>query len=262
MLVPEEETISIDEVEAEVVEETTTAVDNKPKGVAVPKKELFTADFKVGDIVRIKEGLHTGEEGKVQDMDYSKGVAFISIEMFWTEDLKMAFTELKHPLIVDKLTRMRKIETSSKDFRENLNEIAQLMVYEIFRDLELEPIELQPLLQKQQGMLDGIQRLIPTAKVAHIGLFRDEETLEIHQYYAKQTEDIANSHVIIVDPMLATGVAVQPGIDKVLKEHPDVEIYSASLDKELQKNGYISPGLGDAGIESSERNNINTGISF
>lgn len=200
----------------------------------------------------------------------------------------MAFTELKHPLIIDKLSRMRKKDTSSKDFRENLNEIAQLMVYEIFRDLELEPIEIEtpmtktigytidkpivlvPILRAGIGMLDGIQKLIPTAKIAHIGLYRDEETLEIHQYFAKKTEDINKSYVIIVDPMLATGgsaikaidivktwgvknikfvclVAVEPGISNVLKKHPDVEIYAASKDEKLSDKGYIIPGLGDAG---------------
>ncbi|PPE04883.1 uracil phosphoribosyltransferase [Entomoplasma ellychniae] len=200
----------------------------------------------------------------------------------------MAFTELKHPLIIDKLTRMRKIETSSKDFRQNLNEIAQLMVYEIFRDIKLVPIQIQtpmvettgytvdkpivlvPILRAGIGMLDGIQTLIPTAKVAHIGLYRDEETLEIHQYFAKKTENIQDSYVIIVDPMLATGgsaikaidivkswgvkeikfvclVAVEYGIDRVLEKHADVEIYAASKDKELNEKGYIVPGLGDAG---------------
>ncbi|ASZ08867.1 uracil phosphoribosyltransferase [Mesoplasma chauliocola] len=200
----------------------------------------------------------------------------------------MAFTEIKHPLIIDKLSRMRRIETSSKDFRENLNEIAQLMVYETFRDLELTPIEIEtpmtktigytidkpivlvPILRAGIGMLDGIQKLIPTSRVAHIGLYRDEETLEIHQYFAKKTESIAESYVIIVDPMLATGgsaikaidivkewgvkhikfvclVAVEPGITNVLTKHPDVEIYAASKDEKLNENGYIIPGLGDAG---------------
>ncbi|SYV94955.1 uracil phosphoribosyltransferase, partial [Mycoplasma putrefaciens] len=147
----------------------------------------------------------------------------------------MAFTEIKHPLIIDKLTRMRKVETSSKDFRENLNEIAQLMVYEIFRDLKLTAIEIEtpikkttgytidhpivlvPILRAGIGMLDGIQTLIPTARVAHIGLYRDEETLEIHQYFAKTTKDIQNSYVIVVDPMLATGGSACKAID-IVKE--------------------------------------------
>ncbi|ADR23954.1 uracil phosphoribosyltransferase [Mycoplasma leachii PG50] len=200
----------------------------------------------------------------------------------------MAFTEIKHPLIIDKLTRMRKTETSSKDFRENLSEIAQLMVYEIFRDLKLEsvdietpvakttgytinqPVVLVPILRAGIGMLDGIQKLIPTARIAHIGLYRDEETLEIHQYFAKTTKDIDKSYVIVVDPMLATGgsackaidivkqwgakeikfvclVAVEPGIKRLQEQHPDVEIYAASKDEKLNEKGYIVPGLGDAG---------------
>ncbi|WP_434328728.1 uracil phosphoribosyltransferase [Mycoplasma capricolum subsp. capricolum] len=200
----------------------------------------------------------------------------------------MAFTEIKHPLIIDKLTRMRKTETSSKDFRENLSEIAQLMVYEIFRDLKLEsvyietpvskttgytinqPVVLVPILRAGIGMLDGIQKLIPTARIAHIGLYRDEETLETHQYFAKTTKDIDKSYVIVVDPMLATGgsackaidivkqwgakeikfvclVAVEPGIKRLQEQHPDVEIYAASKDEKLNEKGYIVPGLGDAG---------------
>ncbi|AJM71627.1 MULTISPECIES: uracil phosphoribosyltransferase [Mycoplasma] len=200
----------------------------------------------------------------------------------------MAFTELKHPLIIDKLTRMRRKETSSKDFRENLNEIAQLMVYEIFRDLQLQEIEIETPIQKTKGytidqpivlvpilragigMLDGIQALIPTARIAHVGLYRDEETLEIHQYFAKTTKDIDKSYVIVVDPMLATGgsackaidivkewgaknikfvclVAVENGIQKIQQQHPDVEIYAASKDEYLNEKGYIVPGLGDAG---------------
>lgn len=138
----------------------------------------------------------------------------------------MAFTEIKHPLIVDKLTRMRRKDTSSKDFRENLNEIGGLMVYEVFRDLPLTPGEIEtpvtkttgytvdqsvvlvPIIRAGLGMTAGIQQLIPTAKVAHIGLYRDEETLEPVQYFAKPTADIASSYVLVVDPMLATGGSV------------------------------------------------------
>ncbi|AUF83867.1 uracil phosphoribosyltransferase [Mesoplasma syrphidae] len=200
----------------------------------------------------------------------------------------MPFTELKHPLIIDKLTRMRKQDTSSKDFRENLNEIAQLMVYEICRDIPLtkieietpiqktvgytieQPIVLVPILRAGIGMLDGIQKLIPTARIAHIGLYRDEETLEIHQYFAKTTTDIENSYTLIVDPMLATGgsaikaidivkqwgaknikfvclVAVPEGLKKLAHRHPEVEVYAACLDEKLNEKGYIVPGLGDAG---------------
>jgi uracil phosphoribosyltransferase len=147
----------------------------------------------------------------------------------------MSFTELKHPLIIDKLTRMRKHDTSSKDFRENLNEIAQLMVYEICRDIPLteiqietpiqktkgytieQPIILVPILRAGIGMLDGIQKLIPTARIAHVGLYRDEETLEIHQYFAKTTKDIEDSYTLIVDPMLATGGSAIKAIN-IVKE--------------------------------------------
>ncbi|WP_338985188.1 uracil phosphoribosyltransferase [Spiroplasma endosymbiont of Diplazon laetatorius] len=200
----------------------------------------------------------------------------------------MAFTIIKHPLILDKLTRMRKEETSSKDFRENLNEIGQLMVYEIFRDVPLQeidiktpvvetkgytvdvPVVLVPIIRAGLGMTEGIQRLVPTSRIAHIGLYRDEETLEPVQYFAKTTKDIESSYVIVVDPMLATGgsaskaieiakswgatqikfvclVAVQEGVDRIVKDHPDVDIYTASLDPILNDHGYIVPGLGDAG---------------
>ncbi|AHI52394.1 uracil phosphoribosyltransferase [Spiroplasma culicicola] len=200
----------------------------------------------------------------------------------------MAFTVIKHPLILDKLTRMRKTETSSKDFRENLNEIGQLMAYEVFRDVPLKEIEIEtpvtkttgytvdipvvliPIIRAGLGMTEGIQRLVPTSRIAHIGLYRNEETLTPVQYFAKKTEDIDKSYVLVVDPMLATGgsaakaieiakgwgaknikfvclVAVQEGVDKILSEHPDVEIYTASLDPILNNDGYIVPGLGDAG---------------
>ncbi|QEH61266.1 uracil phosphoribosyltransferase [Spiroplasma chinense] len=200
----------------------------------------------------------------------------------------MGLNIINHPLILDKLTRMRKIETSSKDFRENLNEIGQLMAYEIFRDVPLKeidietpvtktkgytvdlPVVLVPIIRAGLGMTEGIQRLVPTSRIAHIGLYRNEETLEPVQYYAKQTEDMDKSYVLVVDPMLATGgsaakaieiakewgaknikfvclVAVQEGVDKILASHPEIEIYTASLDPVLNEKGYISPGLGDAG---------------
>lgn len=200
----------------------------------------------------------------------------------------MAFIEIKHPLILDKLTRMRRKDTSSKDFRENLDEIAELMVYDIARDLKVEPVEIEtpvmkttgytinqpvvlvPIIRAGLGMVSGIQKLIPTSKVAHIGLYRDEETLEPVQYFAKTTNDIENSYVLIVDPMLATGgsaikaidivkqwgakeikfvclVASPEGVKAMQKAYPDIDIYAASLDDRLNKNGYIEPGLGDAG---------------
>ncbi|AKU79289.1 uracil phosphoribosyltransferase [Spiroplasma turonicum] len=200
----------------------------------------------------------------------------------------MSFNIIKHPLIIDKLTRMRKVETSSKDFRENLNEIGQLMVYEIFRDVPVKeidintpviktkgytidiPVVLIPIIRAGLGMTEGIQRLVPTARIAHIGLYRNEETLEPVQYYAKKTKNIDKSYVIVVDPMLATGgsaskaieiakswgakqikfvclVSVQEGVDKLQREHPDVDVYTASLDPVLNDDGFIVPGLGDAG---------------
>lgn len=200
----------------------------------------------------------------------------------------MAFTELKHPLILDKLTRMRKKETSSKDFRENLNEIAKLMVYEITRDIPLIDIEIEtplikttgytidtpvvivPILRAGLGMDEGVRNLIPTAKIAHIGLYRDEKSFKPKEYYAKHPSNIKQSYVIVVDPMLATGgsanvalnivkkwgakrikfvslVAAPEGVEFLQKNHPDVEIYTASLDNCLNESGYIIPGLGDAG---------------
>ncbi|WP_339022832.1 uracil phosphoribosyltransferase [Spiroplasma endosymbiont of Crioceris asparagi] len=196
---------------------------------------------------------------------------------------------LNHPLIMDKLTRMRKTETSSKDFRENLNEIGMLMVYEIFRDIKCSeiiidtpttkktkgftldtPVVLVPIIRAGLGMVDGIQKILPTSKIAHIGLYRDEETLKPVEYYSKVPKEISNSYVIVVDPMLATGgsavkaidiikakgakdikfvglVGVEQGINLLQSKHPDVEIYLASKDNKLNEKGYIEPGLGDAG---------------
>ncbi len=195
---------------------------------------------------------------------------------------------LNHPLITHKLTTMRKIETGTKDFRQYLDEIASLMAYEITKDLPLRPVNIEtpmgktvgyemaqdvvlvPILRAGLGMVDGIQNMIPTAKVGHIGLYRDEDTLEPHQYYAKFPKNISQSIVLILDPMLATGgsakaaidmvkktgatniklinlVGVQEGIDVIEKAHPDVDIYLAAKDEKLNEIGYIVPGLGDAG---------------
>lgn len=195
---------------------------------------------------------------------------------------------LDHPMIKHKLTTMRKIETGTKDFRQNLDEIASLMAYEITKDFPTRPVEIEtpmgkcvgqeldrevvlvPILRAGLGMVNGIQQLIPTAKVGHVGLYRDEETLEPHEYYAKFPKNIADSIVLILDPMLATGgsakaaidfvkktgatqiklvnlVGVQEGIDLVEKYHPDVDIYLAAKDEKLNEIGYIVPGLGDAG---------------
>ena len=195
---------------------------------------------------------------------------------------------IDHPVIKHKLTIMRKTTTGTKDFRQNLDEIGSLMTYEITknfptRDVKIttpmgetigkeldKDVVLVPILRAGLGMVSGIQLLIPTAKVGHVGLYRDEETLEPHFYYAKFPPNIANSTVLVVDPMLATGgsataaidyvkktgatdiklvclVGVQEGIDAVEKAHPDVDIYLAAKDEYLNEIGYIVPGLGDAG---------------
>ncbi len=195
---------------------------------------------------------------------------------------------IKHPLITHKLTQMRKAETGTKDFRQNLDEIAGLMAYEITRDLPLKPVRvttpvapcdtyelakpiiLVPILRAGLGMVNGICTLIPTAKVAHIGLYRDEQTLRPHTYFEKYPKNIKDATVIIVDPMLATGgsaiaaidmvkkqgaqdirlanlVAAPEGVQAVEEAHPDVDIYLAALDDHLDAHGYIVPGLGDCG---------------
>ncbi|WP_276886855.1 uracil phosphoribosyltransferase [Allobaculum stercoricanis] len=197
-------------------------------------------------------------------------------------------TVFNHPLISHKLTIMRDKNTSTKDFRDNLDEIGSLMVYEVTRDLPLVDVEVEtpmckmtgaklakdvivvPILRAGLGMTAGIMNLIPTAKVAHVGLFRDEETLEPHTYFEKYPKNIADAYVVVVDPMLATGgssvaaidmvkkqgakniklvclVGAQEGVDNVEKHHPDVDIYLAALDDHLSETGYIVPGLGDAG---------------
>lgn len=196
---------------------------------------------------------------------------------------------LDHPLLQHKLSILRDENTGVKDFREVVGEIATLMCYEATRDLPLQPVEVQtpvakavvkqiagkklaivPVLRAGLGMVDGILTLIPSAKVGHIGLFRDPETLDPVKYYCKMPTDIAEREVIILDPMLATGgsaaaaitfvkeygvkqiklmniLAAPEGIARVRKEHPDVEIYVAAVDKCLNDHGYIVPGLGDAG---------------
>ena len=193
-----------------------------------------------------------------------------------------------HPLIKHKLTIMRKKETGTKDFRQNLDEIGGLMVYEVTRDLPLNEIPIEtplcqtigyemakdvvivPILRAGLGVVNGIQNLIPTARIAHIGMYRDEETLEPHPYFEKYPSNMDEAAVIIVDPMLATGGSSVAAIDMVKKQgatsiklvclvgapegvkvveeaHPDVDIYLASLDDHLNEKGYIVPGLGDAG---------------
>lgn len=197
-------------------------------------------------------------------------------------------TVFDHPLIKHKLTIMRKKETGTKDFRQNLDEIGGLMVYEVTRDLPLNEIPIEtplcqtigyemakdvvivPILRAGLGVVNGIQNLIPTARIAHIGMYRDEETLEPHPYFEKYPSNMDEAAVIIVDPMLATGGSSVAAIDMVKKQgatsiklvclvgapegvkvveeaHPDVDIYLASLDDHLNERGYIVPGLGDAG---------------
>ncbi|EQK40823.1 MULTISPECIES: uracil phosphoribosyltransferase [Paraclostridium] len=194
-----------------------------------------------------------------------------------------------HPLIQHKLTLMRDKNTGSKDFRELLTEITMLMGYEITRELPLEEIEIEtpvvktkakviagkklgivPILRAGLGMVDGLVNLVPAAKVGHVGLYRDPETLQPVEYYSKFPQDIQEREMIVVDPMLATGgsavaaidvlkrdgaktiklvnlVASPEGIEEVHKYHPDVDIYVANIDEKLNDHGYIVPGLGDAG---------------
>ena len=194
-----------------------------------------------------------------------------------------------HPLIINKISKMRDVNTGSKEFREYVNEIAMLMGYEVTRNLPLENVKIQtplavadakviggkklaivPILRAGLGMVDGMLSLMPNVKVGHIGLYRDHETLQPVEYYCKLPEDISSRDVIIVDPMLATGVssdaaigfikergvknikfvcivAAPEGIKTIAEAHPDVEIYCGTVDECLNKNGYIMPGLGDAG---------------
>lgn len=195
---------------------------------------------------------------------------------------------LNHPLITHKLTQMRKASTGTKDFRENLDEIAGLMAYEITRDLPTQSIQivtpvapcvteelakeivLVPILRAGLGMVNGIRSLVPTAKIGHIGLYRDEKTLEPHEYFAKFPSNMPEAVVMVLDPMLATGgsasaaitmlkkrnakliklvclVGAPEGVARIQKDHPDVDIYLAALDEKLNEHGYIVPGLGDAG---------------
>jgi uracil phosphoribosyltransferase len=195
---------------------------------------------------------------------------------------------LKHPLITHKLTLLRRKETSTKDFRETLEEIAGLMAYEITRDLPVRDITIEtplgkcntqelamdvvlvPVLRAGLGMVDGISNLIPTARVGHIGMYRDHITLEPMTYYSKFPDNINNAIVMVLDPMLATGgsstaaiqvlkdhgakiiklvcvVGAPEGVERIIKDHPDVQIYLACMDKNLNSQGYIVPGLGDAG---------------
>ena len=208
----------------------------------------------------------------------------------WERNFHMStFHLVDHPLIQHKLTIMRDKHTSTKAFRELLNEISMLMGYEVTRILPLEDVEIEtplqkatfkrlagkklaivPILRAGLGMVDGLTQLIPSARIGHIGLYRDPETHLPVEYYCKMPPDIGERLVIIVDPMLATGgsasdaiamvkqrgaknivlmclVSAPEGVAKVQTDHPDVDIYSAALDEKLNEHAYIIPGLGDAG---------------
>ncbi|HOW17991.1 MAG TPA: uracil phosphoribosyltransferase [Phycisphaerae bacterium] len=195
---------------------------------------------------------------------------------------------ISHPLIQEKLTHARDKRVDHQGFRRYLSEIAALMVFELTRDYPVEPVEVDtplgqavgtrlaaditvvPVLRAGLGMADGVLSLIPSARVGHLGIYRDETSLEPVVYYNKLPPDVADTEVIIVDPMLATGgsltvaiaaikrmgatrikllclVASPEGIRRVVAEHPDVPIYTAAIDQRLDRDGYIVPGLGDAG---------------
>lgn len=204
----------------------------------------------------------------------------------------MAFdgvTVVDHPLVAHKLTIMRRRETSTKSFRALLKEISLLLAYEATRDLELTEIEIEtplrktmaptlagkklvfaPILRAGMGLLEGMLELVPSARVAHVGLYRDPKTLTAVEYYFKAPDDISDRLVIVLDPMLATAnsataaierlkeggaknlrfvclLAAPEGIEKLRGEHPDVPIVTAAIDEHLNDHGYIVPGLGDAG---------------
>ena len=203
-------------------------------------------------------------------------------------DLKV--TVIDHPLNQHKLTIMRMKETGTKDFRQLLEEISMLMTYEITRDFPLKDVEIEtpmgkctgkqlaasrkvcvvPILRAGLGLQSGVVNMIPTAKVGHIGLYRDPETLKPVEYYCKMPSDIAERTMLVVDPMLATGgsasaaitmlkekgaknlilmclVAAPEGVQVINEDHPDVPVYVAAVDDHLNDHGYIVPGLGDAG---------------
>lgn len=196
---------------------------------------------------------------------------------------------MEHPLIQHKIGYIRKKETGTKDFRQTISEIAMLICYEATRDLKLSDVEIEtpickttakelkgkkmaivPILRAGLGMVDGVLQLIPAAKVGHIGLYRDPETLNPVEYYCKLPADCADREVFVVDPMLATGgssvaaiqmlkekgcrnihfmciIAAPEGVEKMKAAHPDVDMYIGAMDERLNDHGYIVPGLGDAG---------------
>ncbi len=194
-----------------------------------------------------------------------------------------------HPLIKHKVSILRDKKTGMKEFRELVEEITTMMTYESMRDVELVPVQVEtplevttqyrvpeesvaivPILRAGLGMVNGVHKVFPTARVGHIGMYRDEETLEPNEYYCKLPQGIENKTVFLIDPMLATGgsacdaldalkkrgckkiklmsiIAAPEGIEKVAAKHPDVPVYVSTLDRQLNDNGYILPGLGDAG---------------
>ena len=196
---------------------------------------------------------------------------------------------LDHPLVQHKVSHLRDRNTGTKEFKELVSELAMLLCYEATRDLPTEEVEIEtpvaiaktrvlsgrklalvPILRAGLGMVDGMLTLLPAAKVGHIGLYRNEETLEPVEYYCKRPSDIAERDVMVLDPMLATGgsavdaiaqikkrgaksikflaiIAAPEGLERLHAAHPDVDIYVAALDEKLNENGYIIPGLGDAG---------------
>jgi uracil phosphoribosyltransferase len=202
--------------------------------------------------------------------------------------MKSNVTVFDHPLITHKISIMRDVNTPSKQFRELVEEVAMLMTYEVFRDFPTKTVEIEtplaktqckvlaqdvavvPILRAGLGLVEGVLNLFPTAKVGHIGLCRNEETLEPMEYYCKLPTDIADRRVVLVDPMLATGgsaidavkmlkkrncknisfmcmIAAPEGIKAFTDAHPDVPVYCGALDEKLNEKGYIVPGLGDAG---------------
>ncbi|MGM0471012.1 MAG: uracil phosphoribosyltransferase [Bacillota bacterium] len=196
---------------------------------------------------------------------------------------------IDHPLIQHKLTHIRNKETGAKEFRELVDEVSTLLAYEVTRNLPLQDIEVEtplatteskvisgkkvgivPILRAGLGMVDGFLKLIPAAKVGHVGLYRDPDTLEPVEYYCKMPSDVENRELIVVDPMLATGgsaeagiqfvkdrgcqnikfvclLAAPEGIERLQEAHPDVDIYTPAVDEKLNDHAYILPGLGDAG---------------
>ena len=196
---------------------------------------------------------------------------------------------IDHPLVAHKMSILRDKRTSVKDFRELVSEIGVLITYEATRNLPLttktvetplckaevptlkgKKFAVVPILRAGLGLVDGVLRLVPSARVGHIGMYRDEETLEPHVYFCKMPKDIAEREILIVDPMLATGgsasaaitemkkrgcrniklmvlLAAPEGVERIQKDHPDVDLYCGALDKGLNEHGYILPGLGDAG---------------